>query len=55
MRRAKEPDSKQSISRRDVLGRLAFLFAGAAATACTPVRVVLHMYPDEFDVCCVRS
>lgn len=49
MRRAKELDGRQSISRRDVLGRLAFLFAGAAATACTPLRVVLHMYPEEFD------
>ncbi len=49
MRRTTQLDSQQSISRRDVLGRLAFLLAGAAATACTPVRVVLHMYPDEFD------
>lgn len=49
MRRAKELDGQQSISRRDMLGRLGFLFAGAAATACTPVRVILHMYPEEFD------
>lgn len=49
MRRAKQLDGQQSISRRDVLGTLAFLFAGVATTACTPVRVVLHMYPEKFD------
>ena len=49
MRRARQLHGQESISRREVLGRLAFLVAGAATTACTPLRVVLHMYPEEFD------
>ncbi len=40
--------SGQPITRRDVLRRLGVLTAGLA-TACTPLRIVLHDYPHSCD------
>lgn len=37
------------VNRREAVRRLALLAAGVAATGCTPLRVVLRLYPDEFD------
>jgi len=38
----------QVVTRRDVLRRLSILTAGLAS-ACTPLRIVLHDYPRSFD------
>jgi len=40
--------SVQGLTRRDVLRRLGVLTAGLAS-ACTPLRIVLHDYPSAFD------
>lgn len=37
------------ISRRAVLGRLGALAAGTALLGCTPMRIVLKLYPDQFN------
>lgn len=38
-----------SLTRRQALGRLAAAALGLTAAGCTPARIVLHLYPDEFD------
>lgn len=38
-----------TVSRRQAVRQFALLGAGAAAWACTPLRVVLRAYPDAFD------
>jgi hypothetical protein len=40
---------RDAISRRAALLRLGGLAAAAAAAGCTPLRIVLHAYPDAFD------
>jgi hypothetical protein len=37
------------LDRRAALRRLAVLGAGLVASACAPMRVVLHLYPEDFD------
>lgn len=39
----------ESVSRRDALKRLGLLGGAALAASCTPARILLHAYPDEFD------
>jgi len=38
-----------ALSRRAMLGRLAGALAGVAGAACTPMRIVLKIYPDAFE------
>jgi len=37
------------IARREAVRRLAVLGAGLVAAGCTPLRIVLHLYPEDFD------
>lgn len=37
------------MGRRDALRRLGVVSAGLGLAACTPLRIVLHLYPDDFD------
>jgi hypothetical protein len=37
------------LDRREAVRRLALLAVGVAATGCTPLRVVLRLYPEKFD------
>lgn len=39
----------RGIGRREAVGRLAILGVGLAAAACTPLKIVLHLYPEHFD------
>lgn len=39
----------RGIERREAVRRLALLGAGLAVTACTPLKIVLHLYPEDFD------
>lgn len=38
----------QSVSRRDVVRSLGLMAAGLVASACAPLRILTHAYPDEF-------
>lgn len=38
----------KQVSRRDVLRTLGLIAAGAAAAACTPLRILTQSYPDDF-------
>ena len=48
-RRSRPPASNSGLSRRDAVRRLALLATGLAAAGCTPMRVVLRLYPEDFD------
>ena len=39
----------ERLSRREALKRLGFLGGAALAAGCTPVKVLLHTYPEPFD------
>lgn len=41
--------SEPPLDRRAALRRLAIAGVGLAAVGCTPMRVVLHLYPEDFD------
>lgn len=40
---------RRQMARREAVRRLAVLGAGLAAAACTPLKIVLHLYPEDFD------
>ena len=40
---------RRQMERREAVRRLAVLGAGLAAAACTPLKIVLHLYPEDFD------
>lgn len=46
---ARQGDDRRTVNRRQVLGRLGVLAAGLTAVACTPLRIVMHIYPEDFD------
>ncbi len=48
-RRLSRTNPIRTVSRREALGRLAALTGGVVLVACTPLRIVMHLYPEDFD------